>query len=105
MSITAFADTKSDPYELPSAIHGYKYSFTSEVWERWSGNPTTTVEAVAYVKADANVPIGYMGGQARLYNSSGSLVASSSMTYNKQVCELHHFPCMKKEFMSILSMK
>lgn len=59
MRTTALALTQSDPYET-STINGHKYSFTSEVWDRGSGS-SATVEAVAYVGADANVPTGYMG--------------------------------------------
>ena len=80
ITTTAFADTSSDPYETPT-INGHEYSFTSEVWTRGSGS-SATVEAVAYVDADTNVPTGYMGANARLYNSSGSLVKSSGTTYN-----------------------
>lgn len=72
---TAFALTKSDPYETPT-INGHTYSFTSEVWNR-TVSSVSTVEAVASVDADENVPTGYMGATARLYNSSGSLVTSS----------------------------
>lgn len=79
MTTTAFALTESDPYET-ATINGHKYSFTSEVWDR-SGS-SATVEAVAYVEAETNVPTGYMGANARLYNSSGSLVKSSGTTYN-----------------------
>lgn len=77
-STAAFANTQSPPYQTPT-IYGHKYSFTSEVWYRTA---FSTVEAVAPIQADTNVPVGYMGGQARLFNSAGSLQASSTMTYN-----------------------
>ncbi|GEM_PF-700201 len=80
MTTTVFADTASDPYQTPT-INGYKYTFTSEVWERGSGS-SATVEAVAFVKADQVVPVGYMGANARLYNLSGSLVRASGTFYN-----------------------
>jgi len=78
---TALAHTSSPPYETPT-IFGYKYSFTSEVDLRGSIPPT--VEAVATVKVLENqaVPTGYMGANARLYNSSGALQASSGPVYN-----------------------
>lgn len=81
-SQTAFADTYSSYYETPS-INGYAYAFSSEVWSRTYLTYSTN-EAVATVKTadSANAPTGYMGGQARLYNSSGTLVQSSTMTYN-----------------------
>jgi len=91
MSTSAFANTSSPPYKTPK-IYGYYYSFTSEVWDRYLNPPT--VEAVAQIEARnlfglTNVPIGYMGGQARLFNSSGSLKASSSMTYNNYSCAVN----------------
>jgi hypothetical protein len=69
MSTTVSASTESSPYETPT-INGYKYSFTSEVWERGS-TTGTTVEAVAFIKANTGVPTGYMGGAARLYDQYG----------------------------------
>lgn len=80
ITTTALADTSSNPYETPT-INGHRYTFTSEVWTRGSGS-SATVEAVARVAAETNVPTGYMGANARLYNSSGSLVKSSGTTYN-----------------------
>lgn len=80
MITTALADTSSDPYETPT-INGHEYTFTSEVWTRVISS-LATVEAVARVAAETNVPTGYMGANARLYNSSGSLVKSSGTTYN-----------------------
>lgn len=79
ISTTAFAITQSQPFKTPT-INDHNYSFTSEVWDRHF-NPAT-VEAVAFIKADTNVPSGYMGGQARLYNTSGNIKASSSWTYS-----------------------
>lgn len=81
VSSSAFANTASDPYATPK-INGEKYTFTSEIWERF---PSTgkTVEAVATVKANGvNVPVGYMGSMARLFNNSGNLEVASKMTYN-----------------------
>ncbi len=78
ISSTAFAITISNSYGTPT-INGKNYNFTSEVWDRYG----PTVEAVANVKSeDGNVPAGYMGGQARLYNTSGILKASTAMQYN-----------------------
>ena len=76
----AYGDVSSDPYKTPS-INGYTYSFTSEVWTR-SISGAKTVEASTFIRASANVPSGYMGGQARLYTSAGELWVASSMTYN-----------------------
>ena len=48
------------------------------------GGSPSTVEAVATVKVLDNqvVPTGYMGANARLYNSSGALQVSSGPVYN-----------------------
>lgn len=83
MSFTAFGATvQSDPYETKEH-NGHKYTFTSEIWERWAGTNKATIEAVSHIKTNSNVPVGYMGAQARLYNqSTGKLVASSTMKYN-----------------------
>ncbi|MEK4297385.1 peptidase [Paenibacillus sp. FSL R5-0914] len=79
----AFAITRSDPFDTPS-IKGHKYTFTSEVWDRYPTKGTTTVEAVGdFSTVNAPTPAGYMGGQARLYNSNnGALVHSSTWKYN-----------------------
>lgn len=64
-------------------VNGYSYDYCSSVWERGftSGH---TLEAVAQVITTnrKNAPTGYMGAQARLYTSSGTLKYSSSMVYN-----------------------
>lgn len=64
-------------------MNGYSYDYCSSVWERGftSGH---TLEAVAQVITTnrKNAPTGYMGAQARLYTSSGTLKYSSSMVYN-----------------------
>lgn len=83
MSTSALAAAYSDPYVTPS-IKGYTYSFTSEVWDRYPPGSHSTVEAVCYVKTDNNVPIGYMGGQARLFGIDGQIRQASSMTYNSK---------------------
>lgn len=79
--ITAFADTSSSwQYKT---VNGYSYMYRSSIWNRYftSGN---TIEAVAEVKTSNgnNAPAGYMGAQARLYTSSGSLMYASSTVYN-----------------------
>jgi hypothetical protein len=79
MTATAFALTSSDPYVTPP-VNGHTYSFTSEVWDRKISG-VSTVEAVASVDADGSVPTGYMGADARLFDSSAKVVASS-LAYN-----------------------
>lgn len=72
------ANVSSSPYYTP-AVNGYRYNFTSEVVGRNSGS-NFTLEALIEIRSPV-VPAGYMGGQARLFTSSGTLRASSSMTY------------------------
>ncbi len=81
LGITAYADTSSS-WQY-ATVNGYSYKYRSSVWNRYfiSGN---TIEAVAEVKTsnDKNAPAGYMGAQARLYTSSGTLKYASSTVYN-----------------------
>lgn len=80
-SLCVYADTSSD--WQTQTVYGYSYDYCSSIWNRYftTGN---TIEAVAEVITTnrKNAPAGYMGAQARLYNSSGTLVYSSSMVYN-----------------------
>lgn len=80
-SLCAYASTSSD--WQTQTVYGYSYDYCSSVWERGftSGH---TLEAVAEVITSnrKNAPAGYMGAQARLYTSSGTLKYSSSMVYN-----------------------
>ncbi|WP_144940627.1 hypothetical protein [Paenibacillus sp. 32O-W] len=78
ISTSAFAATAVSPPYDTGTINGYSYTIISEVTER----TIITVQAVAEIRANANVPIGYMGGQARLFNADGTLAFSSTMTYN-----------------------
>ncbi|MFF2531523.1 peptidase [Brevibacillus sp. NPDC058079] len=81
ISTPASADTTSDPYNV--RVKGIDYSFTSAVWERYGmSGRDDTVEAVVSIDTDENVPIGYMGGQAFLYDDNGTLKTASSMEYN-----------------------
>ncbi len=77
---SAFADSSlSDP--TYKTVNGYKYKFWSVVANTVPGKmfaqTTLTVE-----NAD-EVPTGYMGAQARLYNSSGVLKNSTDWIYNE----------------------
>jgi len=90
MAATVFASTKSNVYDTPT-INGKRYSFTSDVWDRWVGSPNATAEAVANIKSNSgNVPAGYMGGHARLFTSSGTLWSSAAITYNTSSVSNHY---------------
>ncbi len=80
MGSSAFALTISPPYQTP-VINGYVYTLYSVASDRYIAGGGT-IEAMAMVNADTNVPIGYMGANARLFNSAGSLIASSGTVYN-----------------------
>lgn len=58
-------------------LNGYTYEYASFAATR--GN---TMEGSIILKANKNVPTGYMGAQARLYSERGTLVASSNWVYN-----------------------
>ncbi len=80
-SLCVHADTSSN--WQTATVYGYSYDYRSSLWNRYfnSGN---TIEAVAEVFTSnrKNAPAGYMGAQARLYTSSGTLKYASSMVYN-----------------------
>lgn len=82
LATSAAADVSSAAYST-GKVGDTSYTFTSEVWDRALNLTTQTVEAVSFVKAVGNVDNGYMGANARLYNSAGTMKGSSGMTYNK----------------------
>ncbi|KXG74029.1 hypothetical protein AN618_24160 [Fervidicola ferrireducens] len=76
-SIVAFAAYADSPYKY-ATVYGYDYDFKARIY-----NTGTYVTAETLVVCnDGNVPTGYMGAQARLYNSDGLLKLSSSWVYN-----------------------
>ncbi|MFD0716969.1 peptidase [Paenibacillus sp. GCM10027626] len=80
---TVFANTQSDPYKTSHIYDGYSYEFISQVRVGWAGTSKATVEATARVSCqEGNTKVGYMGGQARLFNESGNLAAASTFEYN-----------------------
>lgn len=80
-SVMAYADTSSG--WTTKIVNGRSYKYNSETWNRYSGS-NATLEAVANVKTSngKNASSGYMGAQARLYTSNGTLHRSSSFVYN-----------------------
>lgn len=75
----ALATTASGPYGYYGPIYGYQYYNEAGVSTISTGaNATTWVGSYQ----DSTIPIGYMGGFARLYNSNGVLEKYSSWTYN-----------------------
>lgn len=65
-------------------INGYDYRYWSVIGNNSSGSifAQTTVGVDVEAGTDS-VPIGYLGGQARLYSSSGVLKKSSEWEYNE----------------------
>lgn len=90
-SIVAFAAYADSPYKY-ATVYGYDYDFKARIY-----NTGTYVTAETLVVCnDGNVPTGYMGAQARLYNSDGLLKLSSSWVYNDR--ELAGFNVLTKNY-------
>ena len=81
-SIVAYADTVSGSY-LYATVYNYQYQFNST-----ASAQTGSVWSHANIKCtqSVNVPAGYMGAYARLYNESGTLVKASGWSYNSSAC-------------------
>ncbi|MBU5442748.1 peptidase [Paenibacillus sp. MSJ-34] len=85
MTSSVFAWTESNPY--PTGVHnGYSYNITSITYVYGSGSNANIRAMTDINKSDSspsgNVPAGYMGAQARIYNEKGELYESSEMKYN-----------------------
>ncbi len=81
MLMTVFAEG-ADSAEKNVTVYGYDYRY----WSCIANNVSGRVFAQTTVCLDDNidsVPIGYLGGQARLYSSSGVLKKSSEWEYNE----------------------
>lgn len=80
-AIVAFAAYAESNWRYYGPINGYSYKNQAVVT-----NDFGYIAAETYVsnQAWAQVPTGYMGARARLYNSSGTLRASSNWFYNSQ---------------------
>lgn len=63
------------------SIKGYKYSYKA-FSGIWGSKGWASIKQDGYT----NVPIGYMGAKAVIYDSSGNLKASSSWQYNNKSC-------------------
>ena len=61
-----------------STVYGRTYTYYSYI-ENWNGEQLC---ARIYSEADKPVPIGYMGLQARMYNSNGALEEAADWRYN-----------------------
>lgn len=76
-NVSAFAaQASSQPQSV--TVYGYTYTYASHV-------VNDSIETWGYgsvMLSSANAPTGYFGINARLYNSSGTIVKSSGMTYN-----------------------
>lgn len=65
-------------------VNGYDYSYWSVIGNDSPGSIfTQTTVCVDLDAGTDSVPIGYLGGQARLYSSSGVLKKSSEWEYNE----------------------
>jgi len=79
MSSVLAAGGSSDYTE--KTVYGYDYRYESYVSNNTSGQIFGQA-SVSCTNVD-ELPIGYMGAQARIYNTSGILKASSSWRYNE----------------------
>ena len=83
IAIGAIVASAADAYSswgYYGPILGYSYKNQAEVTSNYLG----TLGAITYVDTQdySNVPTGYMGVKAQLYNSSDNLVAFSDWSYN-----------------------
>lgn len=76
LNISALAASADSPTRN-ATVYGITYNYYSSVH-----NNSTSTWGYGHVYADDNVPTGYFGINARLYNSSGTLIKSSGMQYN-----------------------
>jgi len=64
-------------------IDGYSYENQATIYTFASGlGQGASAQVYAQNQAQANVPSGYMGAYAQLWNSSGALIESSGWIYN-----------------------
>lgn len=78
LSISAFAVGESDM--TIKTVHGYTYKYWSTLGDGISGS-LAAFSSICTTNG-VNVPEGYVGARARLYNSSGTLVGASDWKYN-----------------------
>lgn len=80
-AIAAYAASAYSPWGYYGPYLGYSYQNRASIL-------TYTDSASAYTdvqnQTSGNVPTGYMGLKARMYNSSNSLVSQSDYSYNSQ---------------------
>ena len=79
---TALAGFASSPSYYYGPVYGYSYYNLAVVETGTSGAEAGT--AVSDQSSSVNVPTGYMGAFARLYNGNNVLVESSGWYYNNQ---------------------
>ncbi|EEO34193.2 hypothetical protein MBAG_03145 [Coprobacillus sp. D7] len=79
LNITSIFAADADGSVKYVTVYGHRYSYNSSVYndstETWGYGRTSETNS-------NNVPTGYMGINARLYKSSGTLVKSSGWKYN-----------------------
>ena len=78
LMVTVFADDTSE--EKNVTVNGYDYRFWSSIGNNVAGRIYT--QTTVCLDHMDSAPLGYMGGQARLYSSAGVLKKSSEWEYN-----------------------
>ncbi|PKM47228.1 MAG: hypothetical protein CVV03_04395 [Firmicutes bacterium HGW-Firmicutes-8] len=79
----AYAATIYSNWGYYGPINGYSYKNRSSLM---ISNGWLNTGADVYNQAVDNIPTGYMGAKARLYNSSNQLIDYSSWHYNSSAC-------------------
>lgn len=81
---TVYALTRVESPLESETVNGYKYNYSSRLDLNSLTQNTNYVRAwtAIFVDGGKTVPAGYMGGQARLYTSTGDLKSSSSVLYS-----------------------
>jgi hypothetical protein len=77
-SIIAFAGSGTTDMKC-FTVSGIEYGIWSSIYT----TPSTAMARTCNMSYSGKVPQGYAGAQARLYNSSGTLIKDTGMSWNK----------------------
>ncbi|MHB9094618.1 MAG: hypothetical protein ACYC21_08080 [Eubacteriales bacterium] len=80
-AVIAYAATAESPWGYYGPYLNYSYQNKASIV---TGSSSVSAYTDVQNQAFANVPTGYMGAKAMMYNSSNSLVAQSDYRYNTQ---------------------
>lgn len=92
--VSAFAVDDAESAYAVKTVYGHTYKYSSVI-ERWNSSQLAARTYVG-VTSGKSVPIGYIGTKAKLYSTSGVLVASAGWSYNTVACWGHSAPVYHK---------